>query len=484
MSDPKAAPLWTADNMATAMRAERSGRLSQDITGISIDSRSIKPDEAFFAIKGDIHDGHGFVATAITNHAGVAVVSSEKRGEMPADAPLLIVPDVLDGLRDLARAARARSPAKIIAVTGSVGKTSTKEALLRALARDGETHASTASFNNHWGVPLSLARLPASAQYGIFEIGMNHAGEITPLVKMVRPHVAIITTIAPVHLEFFESVEHIADAKAEIFLGVEPGGTVVLNRDNPQFARLAKHAETANIANVVSFGEHKSADARLLKLALQPDSSTVDADILGDRVTYKLGAPGKHLVMNSLAVLAAVKLAGADLALAALALADLTAAAGRGTRIALELPGGDALLIDESYNANPTSMRAALALLGQAEVGKHGRRIAVLGDMLELGGAAEELHRGLAAAIKDNGVDLVYCAGPMMEVLWQALPSERRGGYAKTAAALEPDVVAAIRGGDAVMIKGSAGSKMAPIVKSLATRYGRDAERQPARAKG
>ena len=475
--------LWTVDAMTAAMKAERAGN-PVDATGISIDSRSIKPGEAFFAIKGDIHDGHGFVAKALENHAGVAVVAKAKRAEMPAGAPLLIVDDALEGMTDLARAARLRSPAKVIAVTGSVGKTSTKEALLRALARDGETHASTASFNNHWGVPLSLARLPASARYAIFEIGMNHAGEITPLVNLVRPHVAIITTIEPVHLEFFESIEKIADAKAEIFLGVEPGGAVVLNRDNPQFARLAKHAGAANIAQVISFGEHKSADARLIKLAMQPESSTVEADILGERVTYKLGAPGKHLVMNSLAVLAAAKLAGADLALAALALADLKAAAGRGTRISLELPGGDALLIDESYNANPTSMRAALALLGQSSIGRHGRRIAVLGDMLELGTAAEELHRGLAAAIRENAVDLVFCAGPMMEALWQALPSERRGGYAKTAAALEPDVVAAIREGDAVMIKGSAGSKMAPIVKSLAARYGRDTGRQPARAEG
>jgi UDP-N-acetylmuramoyl-tripeptide--D-alanyl-D-alanine ligase len=476
--------LWTVDAMAAAMKAERAGN-PHDATGISIDSRSIKQNEAFFAIKGDIHDGHGFVAKALENHAGVAVVSHAKRAEMPAGAPLLIVNDVLAGMSDLAWAARARSPAKVIAVTGSVGKTSTKEALLRALARDGETHASTASFNNHWGVPLSLARLSAGAQYAIFEIGMNHAGEITPLVKLVRPHVAIITTIEPVHLEFFESIEKIADAKAEIFLGVEADGAVVLNRDNAQFSRLAKHAEAAKIARVISFGEHKSADARLIKLAMQAESSTVDADILGERVTYKLGAPGRHLVMNSLAVLAATKLAGADLALGALALADLKAAAGRGTRIALEMPGGsDALLIDESYNANPTSMRAALALLGQANIGRHGRRIAVLGDMLELGAAAEELHRGLAAAVKDNAVDLVFCAGPMMEALWQALPSERRGGYAKTAAALEPDVVAAIRGGDAVMIKGSAGSKMAPIVKSLAALYGRDTGRQPARAEG
>ena len=297
----------------------------------------------------------------------------------------MIVADVLEALRDLARAARARSRAKIVAVTGSVGKTSTKEALKLALAADGETHASAASYNNHWGVPLSLARLPASAKYAVFEIGMNHAGEITPLTKLVRPHVAIVTSIAPVHLEYFGSLKKIADAKAEIFLGLEQGGAAVLNRDNRQFLQLAKAAAAAGAARIVSFGENHKADARLLRHSLQAESSTVDARILGQPVTYKLGAPGQHLVLNSLAVLAAVALLGADLALAALALDTLKPAAGRGVRATLRMPGGSALLIDESYNANPASMAAAIALLGQAPLGPHGRRIAVLGDMLELG---------------------------------------------------------------------------------------------------
>jgi len=353
------ASLWTVDALAAAMQAERAGALPQAVGGLSIDSRSIAPGEAFFAIKGDIHDGHDFVAGALANGAGLAVVARAKRGEVPKNAALLVVPDVLAGLRDLAAAARTRSSAKIIAVTGSVGKTSTKEALRLALARDGEVHASVASFNNHWGVPLSLARLPQAARYGVFEIGMNHAGEITPLVRLVRPHIAIITTVAPVHLEFFPSVEAIADAKAEIFLGLEPGGVAVINRDNAQFARLEQRAREASIARIVTFGEHAKAEARLLRFALQPEGSTVEADILGEHVAYKVGAPGKHLVLNSLAVLAAAKLAGAELALAALALADQAPAVGRGTRIALGVPGGDAVLIDESYNANPLSMRAA-----------------------------------------------------------------------------------------------------------------------------
>ena len=462
--------LWVVDAMAVAMQAARAGALPQAIGGLSIDSRSIAPGEAFFAIKGDTHDGHGFVATALKNGAGLAVVAESKRGEMPADAPLLVVPDVLAGLTDLAAAARARSRGKIVAVTGSVGKTSTKEALRLALGRNGEVHASVASFNNHWGVPLSLARLPETARYGVFEIGMNHAGEITPLTKLVRPDVAIVTTVAPVHLAFFNSVDEIADAKAEIFLGLTPGGAAVINRDNDQFARLERAAKKMG-ARIVGFGEHAEAEARLVRFALQPDISTVEADILGERVAYKIGAPGKHLVVNSLAVLAAAKLAGADLALAALALADQVPAAGRGTRIALGVPGGDALLIDESYNANPLSMRAAVALLGQAEIGPRGRRIAVLGDMLELGPHGPGLHRELAEPIREHGIDLVYCAGPLMEALWQALPSERRGGYAKDAATLEPEVLAAVRGGDAVMIKGSLGSRMGPIVKALVRRY-------------
>ena len=463
--------LWTLSDMAAAMCAEKSGPLPEGVSGISIDSRSLARGEAFFAIQGDARDGHDFVDNALKAGAGLAVVARGQRARFAADAPLLVVEDVLEALRDLGRAARARSDARIVAVTGSVGKTSTKEALKLALSADGETHASAASYNNHWGVPLSLARLPKAAKYAVFEIGMNHAGEITPLTQMVRPHVAIVTAIAPVHLEFFGTLKKIAEAKAEIFLGVEPGGAAVINRDIRQFAQLAAAAKAAGVARIVSFGEHGSADARLARCALQPESSTVEADILGQAVTYKLGAPGRHLVINSLGVLAAAALTGADLALAALALAQLAPAAGRGTRIALGVAGGEALLIDESYNANPASMRAAIALLGQAAVGPRGRRIAVLGDMLELGTQGRELHRGLAAAIDEAAVDLVYCSGPLMRALWEALPSARRGGYAETAAALQPAVIEAVRAGDAVMVKGSLGSKMGPIVKALRRRF-------------
>jgi UDP-N-acetylmuramoyl-tripeptide--D-alanyl-D-alanine ligase len=476
--------LWTVADMAKAMRATCSGALPDNISEISIDSRSLEKGHAFFAIQGENRDGHDFVDAALKAGAGLVVVASGKRDTFGTDAPLLIVRDVLEGLRDLARAARVRSQARVIAVTGSVGKTGTKDALRLALTPEGETHASAASYNNHWGVPLSLARLPASAKFAVFEIGMNHAGEITPLTALVRPHVAIVTAIEPVHLEYFGSLNKIADAKAEIFAGIEPNGAAILNRDNVQYPRLAAAAMAANVGRIVSFGEHADADARLLRHSLHAECSTVQASILGTEVTYKLGVPGRHLVLNSLAVLAAVSLVGADLALAALSLTKLKPATGRGTRVTLTVPGGSALLIDESYNANPASMRAAIALLGQAPVGGRGRRIAVLGDMLELGPQGTTLHRGLAQPIAAASVDLVFCSGPLMRSLWEALPSGARGGYADTAAELEPTVLNAVRAGDAVMVKGSLGSKMGPIVTALEKQFPRQTVIEPASAQG
>jgi UDP-N-acetylmuramoyl-tripeptide--D-alanyl-D-alanine ligase len=445
--------------------------LPDAVTGLSIDSRTIAAGEAYFAIKGDVHDGHDFVAAALKAGAALAVVETAQRNKFPNDAPLLVVDNVLAGLVDLARAARARLNAQVIAVTGSVGKTSTKEALRRVLGAQGETHASAASFNNHWGVPLSLARCPASARFAIFEIGMNHAGEIEPLVQMVRPQVAVITAVEPVHLEFFAGIEAIADAKAEIFVGLEPGGAVVLNRDNSQFARLQRSAKKLGIARIVSFGADKKSEARLIDVSLHSACSAVHANILGHDITYKLGMPGRHMAINSLAVLAAASLAGADLALAALSLSQIEPAAGRGGRRALELANGEATLIDESYNANPASMAAALSVLGRAAIGPHGRRIAVLGDMLELGPTSAALHRGLIEAIKANHIDLVYCCGPLMRNLWDALSTGKRGGYAESAAGLEAQAVAAIRAGDAIMVKGSLGSKMKTIVNAFEKRF-------------
>jgi len=465
--------LWTLEEMASAMGAERAGQVPASVAGLSIDSRSLAPGEAFFAIRGDRRDGHDFVSDALAAKAALAVVAADRRAQFPDDAPLLVVPDVLIALRQLAAAARRRMPGKVIGVTGSVGKTGTKEALRLALSKDGETHASAASYNNQWGVPLSLARCPSSAQYAVFEMGMNHPGEIAPLSRLVRPHVAIVTTIAPVHLEFLGSLANIADAKAEIFLGVPPDGAAILNRDISEFAQLKERAHQAGITRVISFGENAQADARLIKYALHARCSTVEAEILGTRFSYKIGAPGRHLVVNSLAVLAAAEMVGADIALAALALADLQPAPGRGAPVTIDLSGGSALLLDESYNANPASVEAALAVLGRSVIGPQGRRIAVLGDMLELGPTGADLHRRLAAAVVANDIDLVFCCGPLMRALWDALSANRRGGYAEDSAALEAQVLPAVRAGDVVMVKGSLGSRMAAIVKALQRAYPR-----------
>ncbi len=302
----------------------------------------------------------------------------------------------------------------IVAITGSVGKTGTKEAMRLAFARQGRVHASVASYNNHWGVPLTLARTPRDTRFGIFEIGMNHAGEILPLTAMVRPHVAIVTTIEPVHIEFFPSIWGIADAKGEIFSGLEPGGVAIVPRDSFAFERLKAHALASSAGRVITFGEHEAADVRAVRIIAKADGSIVDAVAFGRPITYRIGTPGRHIALNSLSVLAAAHAVGADLGAAAQALADLRPPVGRGERTLLSVGGGGVLLIDESYNANPASMRAALANLGAAEPAHGARRIAVLGDMRELGEAGPGLHVGLTEAVRDNNVDLVFAAGSLM----------------------------------------------------------------------
>ncbi len=465
-------PLWTMDAVVAAAGGTLEGGPGGPLTGVSIDSRSVEPGDIYVAIKGDVHDGHSFAGAALEAGAGLAIVSRPDES-MRSKGPLLVVPDdPLSAMERLGRAARKRSTAKIAAITGSVGKTGSKEMLRQALAKSGRVHASIKSFNNHWGVPLTLARFPQDAEFGVFEVGMNHPGEITPLVDMIRPHVAVITTVAPVHLGHFSSVEEIADAKAEILTGVIPGGTAVLNRDNRHYERLAAAAKAAGIDHIVGCGEHPQAEARLLKAALHGSCSCVQAEILGEQVTYKLGAPGRHFVENSLPVLATAKLLGADLALAALSLAETRAPVGRGERCTLHLPSGaTAVLIDEAYNANPASMRAALALLAQTRPGEKGRRIAVLGDMLELGENGPDLHKALLRPIDEAQVNTVYACGPLMAHVWEGLPSGRRGAYAETADGLTDAVLQDLRPGDIIMVKGSLGSKMIPIVDALKRRF-------------
>jgi UDP-N-acetylmuramoyl-tripeptide--D-alanyl-D-alanine ligase len=463
--------LWSIEDAAAATGGHVIGVVAKTLSGVSIDTRTLADGDIFVAIKGDTHDGHAFAAKALSAGAGVAMVS-HATDEMRAAGPLLVVDgDPLDGLVKLGLASRSRSHAQIVGVTGSVGKTSTKEMLKTALSASGLTHASAASYNNHWGVPLTLARMPRETAYGVFEIGMNHGGEITPLAGMVRPHVAIITTVAPVHIGNFNSIEEIADAKAEILSGLMPGGHAVLNIDNEHFAHLAAAATAYGVPNIISFGESAKADVRLERIALHPTCSCITADIMGDKVIYKLGMPGKHMALNSLAVLAAVKLMGADLARAALALAVSEAPKGRGAQHRLSVPGGEVLLIDESYNANPVSMAAALALLKQAKTGKRGRRIAVLGDMLELGEHGPSLHAGLIDAVTENDADLVFAAGPLMQHLWAKVPDATRGIYAEKSVDIAEALLDQIRAGDAVMIKGSLGSRMGPLVEAIKKKF-------------
>jgi UDP-N-acetylmuramoyl-tripeptide--D-alanyl-D-alanine ligase len=419
-----------------------------------------------------VHDGHDFVPAALEKGASAAIVSEEKAGAFAGSDKLIVVPDVLDAMGQLGRAARERTKAKIVAITGSVGKTGTKEAMRLALSRQGETHASVASYNNHWGVPLTLARMPRESAFGVFEIGMNHAYEILPLTGMVRPDVAVITTVEPVHIEFFPSLWGIADAKGEIFSGLEPGGTAVINRDNPYFERMRAHAFASRAGRIVTFGEHEAAAIRARRIIVKPDHSVVDATVFGQPLTYRIGTAGRHIALNSLSVLAASHALGADLALVALTFADLKPPVGRGERTMLSIGGSEALLIDESYNANPASMRAALANLGAVELNRQARRIAVLGDMKELGDKGPELHEGLAEALEANRIDTLFAAGPLMRNLVEKLPGARVAAHAETSAELVDAVCAAIRPGDAVMVKGSLSMKMALVVKALKERYG------------
>jgi UDP-N-acetylmuramoyl-tripeptide--D-alanyl-D-alanine ligase len=462
--------LWTRADVMHGLGATLTGSAPLGVNGMSIDTRTIRKGDLFFALAGENRDGHAFVEAAFKAGAAAAVVTAPNVAALHGFGPLYVVDDVLKAMERLGVASRARMHGRVAAVTGSVGKTSTKEALRHVLARQGETHASVASYNNHWGVPLTLARMPAETRFGVFEIGMNHPFEIIPLSQFVKPHVAIITTVEPVHLEHFRSIAAIADAKGEIFAGLQPGGTAILNRDNPNFERMKAHASASAAGRIVTFGEHEAADVRLLKIALTPERSAVEARIHGHQVTFQVGAPGRHMALNALAVLAAAEALGADLALAALSLADLAAGSGRGQRTELTAPGGTFTLLDESYNANPASMRASMALLAQLDVGLRGRRIAVLGDMLELGPTGPDMHAALAAAVSENNIDLVFAAGPLMRRR-DDLPLEKRGSYAATSADLQNAVLGTLQAGDAVMVKGSLGSRMGPIVTAMKSRY-------------
>lgn len=465
-------PLWTAADISQALGPLLQQPIAQcpDIAGISIDTRSLQAGDLFVALRGEQVDGHDYISAAFEAGAAAALVDHQPDGETETGA-LIIVSDVMAALEALGRAARARTPAYIIGVTGSVGKTSVKEALHAGLEKSGTVHVSEKSFNNHIGVPLSLARLPANTAYAVFEIGMNHAGEIEALVDMVRPHCAVITQIGEAHIEHFDSMEDLARAKAEILTGIEAGGAAILPQDSEYYDVLHAAAVENGVQNIVRFGlnmdDAASDVATTSKFKLHAECSCVSGHILGDAVTYKIGVPGAHLVSNSLAVLSAVSLAGADMALAALSLADHQGLSGRGKRHYLMSEQGDYVLIDETYNANPVSMAAALNALGLASREAHGRRIAVLGDMAELGADAVALHENLKQTIEQANVDLVFGCGPLTKHLMDVLPKGCRGPHAETPKALVKILKQEIHQGDVVMVKGSNASGMQRVIRGL-----------------
>nr|WP_306265279.1 UDP-N-acetylmuramoyl-L-alanyl-D-glutamate--2,6-diaminopimelate ligase [Pararhizobium sp. IMCC3301] len=463
---PQGPPLWTFAELEAAMGGRLFGSQPKAVHGVSIDSRTSQPGDLFFAIRGDKFDGHDFVTKSFRQGAVLAIVSEDKLPALGRTAgPFLVVADVLEALQKLGKAARARSAARIVAVTGSVGKTSTKELLATGLSAIGRVHASVKSFNNHWGVPLSLARMPLDAEYGLFEIGMNHPGEIDPLVRMVRPHVAIITTIAPVHLEFFDNLEQIAAAKAEIFSGLEPGGTAILNSDNGFFEFLKAEAAKAGADRVISFGSGSDAEARLVEFALSETGSIVAATICGDDLAFTMPTSGRYLAENAMAVLAAAEAMGADTVDVAQGLSNFELMGGRGARETLFLQGGSYTLIDDSYNANPASMSASIGMLG--ELSTRGRKIVVLGDMLELGGESAHLHVNLNSAIEQAQIDRVLLCGPQMKHLWDALADSRKCVHTETSKDLMAPLLAEISPGDVVMVKGSLGMAMSGLVDTL-----------------
>jgi len=473
--------LWTIDALvaAAAGRADGDFPASGGVSGISIDTRSIVPGELFVALK-DQRDGHDFVPAAFAKGAGAALVAQTYQRQ-DGDGLLIRVDDVLAALERIGAAARARlgRDARVIAVTGSAGKTTTKEMARLALAPLGACHVSDKSFNNHWGVPLTLARMPATTCYGVFEIGMSHAGEITPLTKLARPNVAIVTTVVAAHLASFNSVDDIARAKAEIMDGLEPGGIAVLNRDNPHYGLLRAAALARSGVNVVSFGESAvpqgdgAGSLRLLTMQAHAAGTLVRARLghddaaAGREIEFVVRASGRHMIFNALAVLAACHAAGADITKAAEGLGAFTPPGGRGSRHEVGVGGGTLLLIDESYNANPASMEAAIAAIASVSRQAYPRRVIVLGDMLELGGHSRALHEGLGTAIAAAGIDLVFAAGPMMRHLYDALPAGCQGAWADKSADLEGALKERLAPGDVVMIKGSNGSRMAPLVEMV-----------------
>lgn len=465
--------LWTSDEVAAAV-SPISITAPFEASGVTFDSRAVGKGDIFFALGGETTDGHGFVADALARGAAAAVVSRDVEG---ARGTLIRVPDTMKALVDLGHAARARSRARIASVTGSVGKTSTKDALRAMLSAQAPTSASVASYNNHVGVPISLARLPREARYGVFEIGMNHPGEIEPLARQVAAHVGVVTNVGPVHIGHMGSEEAIADEKGCLFAGMADDAVAVLNRDNRHFVRLAEKARGFGVSRIVSFGRDDAADARLVTANLHDSGSDLVTLIHGRRIEYRLGAAGEHWALNSVGALAVVEALGADIVQAAASLAEVKASPGRGARRVLTFGTGTIELLDESYNGNPVSMRAMLSVLSRTVPKAGGRRMLALGDMRELGEGADALHADLAEAVAASGAAQVFLCGPHMQALWQRLAPAQRGVHRPDSAALAGEFAAALRAGDVVAVKGSLGSKMKIVVDAIVAASGGEAGR-------
>ena len=458
-------PLWDAAEIAAATGGVAHGNFA--VNGVAFDSREIIGGELFVAMPGSAMDGHSFAPQAIERGAAGLLVSRS------ADVPHVLVPDTGAALNALAIAARQRSEALRIGVTGSVGKTGVKEAIRAALSRyaPDAVHASVKSYNNHTGVPLSMARMPRETRFGIFEMGMNHAGELSRLTALVQPHLAVITWIAPAHIEHFADEAGIADAKAEIFEGLQPGGTAIIPFDSPHFARL--HASAARFGDkIVSFGLNHGADVIAEAVALHPDCSCVTARVGEDRLTFKVGMAGRHWVGNALAVLAAVHAAGGDLALAGLALGELNDLPGRGQRLRVAAKGGTAVVIDESYNANPASMAASLAVLGEVTPAGKGRRLALLGAMRELGDRSDAFHADLAQHVVAAGVEAIIVVGNEMKPLATALGRQLDIRHVANAVAAEAEIDRLIAPDDVLLVKGSNSVGLGSVVAALKNREG------------
>ena len=453
------APLWTSAEIEAATGGRASAPF--EVTGVTFDSREVEPGWLFVAMPGTVADGHQFVDKAFAAGAAGAIVSQ------PVTGPHVLVDDTAAALTALAKAARNRVNATILGVTGSVGKTGTKEALAAALERRhrGKVHRSLKSYNNHTGVPLSLARMPRETVFGVFEMGMNHADEIRHLTALVRPHIALITAIAPAHIENLGSMEAIADAKAEIFESLEPGGTAILPNDTPYRDRLLKAARRY-AEHIVTFGGGDADVSAMHAVRSDNGGSLVTARLRESELTFNIAQPGEHWVSNSLAVLAAVEAAGADLAAAGLALGDMGGLKGRGERHRVPVDGGEMLLIDESYNANPASMAATLKNLAEEQA--PGRRIAVLGTMLELGEFSDEAHAGLAPVVLDSGVDELILVGEATRPLEQALATRLSVERVGSAEEATQRLLATMRAGDAVLVKASNGVGLARLVERVA----------------